>query len=374
MDKIGQWRSFEPAEAGASAEPATEKPAEGTVTRGSWRMALAAFLGIAVLGAAGLALWATTPQPQLLFGAADAASPFYADGTGPIVGGTAAPEELIVDVQGAVVDRGLHRLPAGSRVGDAIAAAGGYSGQVDIRAAAERLNLAERLTDGAKIHVPARGDGAAAAAPTGDAPDAGGPAASVPPVEGGLIEINTATEAQLDTLPGIGPVTAGKIMAAREEAPFTSVDELLGRGVVGPATFEKIRQLVTVGALSAEALEDAARRLAGSGGDLRRAAREPARDAGAHRRGGRRGRRGRRRCACDSAAAARRDGNRRGPDPGPLRTGRLSRAARIGSAAIWIRDRDAAGDVRAQCARPVGWHARRRTPAGRPGARPARRA
>lgn len=251
MDKIGQWRSIEPAEAGAPTEPAAEKPAEGTATRGSWRMALAALLGVAVLASAAAALWATTPQPQLIFGAADAASPFD-DGADPSPGGagTAPPEELIVDVQGAVMERGLHRLPPGSRVGDAIAAAGGYSSQVDIRAAAEKLNLAERLTDGAKIQVPARGDGAVAAAPTA-APaagptDGGDPALTDPPAEGGLIDINTATDAQLDTLPGIGPITAGKIIAAREEAPFTSVDELLGRGVVGPATFEKIRQLVTV--------------------------------------------------------------------------------------------------------------------------------
>ena len=252
MDKIGQWRSIEPVEAGAPTGLAAEKPAEGTATRGSWRMALAALLGVAVLAAAGAALWATTPQPQLIFGAADAA-PTFDDGarsshSGAV--GTAAPAELVVDVQGAVMERGLHSLPPGSRVGDAIAAAGGYSSQVDIRAAAEKLNLAERLTDGAKIQVPARGDGAVAAAPTA-APavgptDGGDPTLPQPPAEGGLIEVNTATEAQLDTLPGIGPVTAGKIIAAREEAPFTSVDELLGRGVVGPATFEKIRQLVTV--------------------------------------------------------------------------------------------------------------------------------
>lgn len=250
MDKIGQWRSIEPAQAGAPAEPAADGPAEGTFARGSWRMALAASLVVAVLAAATAALWATTPQPQLIFGAADAASPF--DDALPSDGSTdAAPlQELIVDVQGAVEQRGLHRLPPGSRVGDAIAAAGGYSPQVDIRAAAEKLNLAERLTDGAKIHVPARGDAAVAAAataaPDGAEPGSGGTPANDAPAGGGLIEINTATDAQLDTLPGIGPVTAGKIIAAREEAPFTSVDELLGRGVVGPATFEKIRQLVTV--------------------------------------------------------------------------------------------------------------------------------
>lgn len=247
MDKVGQWRSIEPAETGAPPEPAAEKPAEGTIMRGPWRMALAVLLGVAVLGATGLVLWATTPQPQLIFGAADAASPVDdRSGTSPGAVGTLAPEELIVDVQGAVMVRGLHRLPAGSRVGDAIAAAGGYSAQVDIRAAAERLNLAERLTDGAKIQVPARGEGAAAVAPTGAAPDGGVPTATEPPAEGGLVEINTASQAQLETLPGIGPVTATEIIAAREQTPFASVDELLGRGVVGPVTFEKIRLLVTV--------------------------------------------------------------------------------------------------------------------------------
>lgn len=247
MDKIGQWRSIEPAETGASAEPAAEKATEGTSTRGSWRMALAAFIGFVVLAAAGLALWATTPQPQLLFGAADAASPFDdVERTDFPASGTAEPTELIVDVQGAVMERGLHRLPPGSRVGDAIAAAGGYSSQVDIRAAAERLNLAERLIDGAKVNVPARGQEAAAAVPTGGAPDGGVSAATEPPAGGGLIEINTASQVQLETLPGIGPVTALEIITAREQTPFTSVDELLGRGVVGPATFEKIRLLVTV--------------------------------------------------------------------------------------------------------------------------------
>jgi competence protein ComEA len=132
-------------------------------------------------------------------------------------------------------------------VGDAIAAAGGYSPQVDVAAAALQLNLAQRLADGDKIQVPARGDTSReppAAAATAQPP---GSPATVDSSSGTLINLNSATEAQLDTLPGIGPVTAGKIIAAREETPFASVDELLGRKVVGPSTFEKLLELVTVG-------------------------------------------------------------------------------------------------------------------------------
>jgi competence protein ComEA len=149
--------------------------------------------------------------------------------------------EIVVDVEGAVVRPGLHRLPFGSRVGDAIAIAGGYSPQVDIDAAAALLNLAESLVDGAKVHVPARGEAVSATTPARE-PGAAGPAGA-----SGLIDINTATSEQLDTLPGIGPVTAAKIIAAREEAPFASVDELLSREVVGSSTFEKLRSLVAAG-------------------------------------------------------------------------------------------------------------------------------
>jgi competence protein ComEA len=148
-------------------------------------------------------------------------------------GATAAPA-LVVDVEGAVAEPGVHHVPAGGRVADAIAAAGGYSTEVDIAAAAGMLNLAALVTDGQKIRVPARGEvasfpGDATAAP-GDAPT-------------GPIDINHATQGELESLPGIGPVTAAKIIAAR---PFGSIDELDARGVVGPSTLEKIRDLITV--------------------------------------------------------------------------------------------------------------------------------
>jgi competence protein ComEA len=133
----------------------------------------------------------------------------------------------------------VHRLRSGSRVGDAIDAAGGYSAQVDLVAAAASLNLASLLTDGAKIHVPIRGD-ATPSKPPGNGSAIGNGAG------GGLINLNTGTAEELDTLPGVGPVTAAKIIAARQQAPFATIDELVARDVLGTAALEKIRALVTV--------------------------------------------------------------------------------------------------------------------------------
>ncbi len=121
-----------------------------------------------------------------------------------------------------------------------MAAAGGFTPAADARAAAS-LNLAAPLVDGSQVSVPERGS----ASVTGPA-SPGADAADGPAVAPGPIDLATATAAQLDTLPGIGPVTAQKILAARDEAPFTSVDDLLKRKVVGPSTFEKIKSLVTV--------------------------------------------------------------------------------------------------------------------------------
>ena len=113
-----------------------------------------------VFALAGAAIWLTLPQPAVRLDIAGAAiaTELFVPGASSGASAVAAAVDIIVDVQGAVASPGLHRLPADSRVGDAIAAAGGYSPLVDIAAAATRLNLAERLTDGAKVQVPARGE------------------------------------------------------------------------------------------------------------------------------------------------------------------------------------------------------------------------
>lgn len=149
--------------------------------------------------------------------------------------GSTAVGGPLVEVSGAVVAPGVYRLPAGSRVIDAISAAGGFGPRVDTVRADREINLASAVTDGAEIRVPSRDDPAAPAAPSGGAGSAG---------TGALVDLNRATEAELDGLPGVGPATVAKIIAAR---PFTAIDELHSKGVVGEKTLEKLRPLVTVG-------------------------------------------------------------------------------------------------------------------------------
>ena len=134
--------------------------------------------------------------------------------------------DVVVDVTGAVRRPGVYRLPAGSRVEDAVARAGGAAGH----AVLEAINLAARLADGQQVVVPSSRPGAAVAA-------AG--AAS----EDGPISLGTATVEQLDTIDGIGPVTAGDIVEYRDEhGGLASVEQLDQVPGIGPATMEALRE------------------------------------------------------------------------------------------------------------------------------------
>jgi competence protein ComEA len=156
----------------------------------------------------------------------------------PAAGGGATDQVIVVEIVGAVPHPGVYRLPAGARVGDLVAVAGGYGGRVDTARAERELNQAARLQDGDQIRVPARGE------PEQSQATGGGPAAAAP--DQGLIDLNSATDAELDALPGIGPVTVAKIVAAREEAPFTTIEDLRTRGLVGQKTFDNIRGSLVV--------------------------------------------------------------------------------------------------------------------------------
>ena len=150
--------------------------------------------------------------------------------------GDIAVRPLVVDVEGAVARPGLVSVPSGGRIGDAIGLAGGFAANADLAAAAGVLNLAQEVTDGLKVVVPTMGVATDARAVAGSSSDA----------SGGPIDLNRATQAQLDSLPGVGPATIAKIVAARDEQPFATIEELRSRGIVGEATFGKLRDLVAV--------------------------------------------------------------------------------------------------------------------------------
>ncbi len=150
--------------------------------------------------------------------------------------GSSEVQMLTVDVEGAVIRPGVYRLPAGSRVDNGITAAGGLSKRADIAAISRLLNRAAKLSDGAKLYIPALGDEAVA---TGQ-PSSAGSSGSIAPA--GVVNINAATQSELESLSGVGPVTAGKIISGR---PYMRLDELVEKKVIGQALFTKIKdQLV----------------------------------------------------------------------------------------------------------------------------------
>ena len=188
----------------------------------------------------------TGPESSGLAFASAAAT--FEPGASPSAGASARGT-IVVDVEGAVAQPGIRELPAGSRVADAIAAAGGYAGDADLAATAASINLAQALDDGVQIRVPRIGEAAPepstgqAAAPGGAAAGSGGGA----PSSGGLVDLNTATPEQLEALPGIGAVTVQKIVAARTERPFASLDDAVQRGVIHRGQLEDIQGLATAG-------------------------------------------------------------------------------------------------------------------------------
>jgi competence protein ComEA len=140
--------------------------------------------------------------------------------------------KLVVHVVGAVRRPGLYRLREGSRIADALARAGGATRKADLTV----VNLAAPLADGVQVVVPGRLPAGAAAS------SASGTSAAAP---SGPVHLNTATLEQLDALPGVGPVTAQKILDYRQQnGGFASVDELDAVPGIGPARMEQLREVV----------------------------------------------------------------------------------------------------------------------------------
>ncbi|HLO32505.1 MAG TPA: helix-hairpin-helix domain-containing protein [Anaerolineales bacterium] len=148
-----------------------------------------------------------------------------------------APTEkpLIVYITGAVPRPGVYALPKDARVQDAISAAGGFLAEAE----KSQINLAALLEDGEKLDVPYI---------EGGSPVLATPGPTIEAVTTELININTASIAELDTLPGIGPTTAQKVIDYREQnGPFVNTEDIINVSGIGPGTYERIKDLITVG-------------------------------------------------------------------------------------------------------------------------------
>ena len=191
------------------------------------RLLAAALLGVLVVAVAWRhASSAPAPAPLRVAPVVPSASPPPRAGQG-----ATAARRLVVDVAGAVRRPGLVHLREGDRVADAIARAGGFARSAERTA----VNLAAPVADGQQVLVSRRGGGGVAAGSGGAGPAPSGP-----------LSLSSATVEQLDELPGVGPVTAHKIVAYRQEhGAFRSVDELDAVPGIGPARLADLRELVT---------------------------------------------------------------------------------------------------------------------------------
>ncbi|MGZ4722145.1 helix-hairpin-helix domain-containing protein [Oryzihumus sp.] len=235
------------ARAGAWVGDRLPAPLQGRVRVGSSQLTVVALLvatalaltawWVAQAGGAGTPLPAAGPaRPLVTEAALSSPAPKAATPAASAVSGEPSPTgTVVVDVTGKVRRPGIATLPAGSRVVDALKAAGGARPGVSLAS----LNLARVLTDGEQVVVGAPAP-AGVAAPAASAPtDGSGPTT--------LVNVNTADQSALETLPGVGPVTAQKILAWRSDnGPFTAVDDLLDVSGIGEATLAEMAPFVTL--------------------------------------------------------------------------------------------------------------------------------
>lgn len=140
---------------------------------------------------------------------------------------------ISVDVSGAVKNPGVYQLQDGSRIEDSIKASGGFTDNANQEYISKYLNMAQKLSDGSKVYVPIEGDQTSTS-------QSGTVAGSSTIAK---VNINTATQAELEALPGIGPVTASNIISGRQ---YQQIEDLLSKKVVSKSVFEKIKDSLVV--------------------------------------------------------------------------------------------------------------------------------
>jgi competence protein ComEA len=198
--------------------------------------AVAAMVGIVVIVA--LLLWKRSAPAAVVAPPAEAPASAVPATAAPGPVQSSPSGSIFVHVAGAVRRPGLYELAPGARVADAIDAAKGPLRRADVDA----LNLAEVLTDGVQVYVVRRGE-----VPPSASPATGAVAAGASPAAPGVIDLNTADQAALEAIPGIGPVKGAAILQHRDQiGSFDSVEQLLDVTGIGPATLEAIRPYVSV--------------------------------------------------------------------------------------------------------------------------------
>lgn len=149
-----------------------------------------------------------------------------------------AKQTIIVDVEGSVLHPGIKTIALEARIEDAIDAAGGFDDSANRAWVAKNMNLAAKLTDGAKIYIPNNEESTTQLRSSSSDGQAGFVAE-----QGSLININSASASELNSLSGVGPVTSQKIIDNR---PYTTIEELLSKKVVGKSVFEKIKDKISL--------------------------------------------------------------------------------------------------------------------------------
>lgn len=187
---------------------------------------------ILLISAVVLVVKATFPSSQVIFTSEASVS---------------AKSKIWIDITGAVIKPGVYEFDEGERIADALTAAGGISADADRDWVAKNLNRAAKLVDGGKIYIPQTTEIAFDQAQSSNVKaqnlNDSGNSRNLLGVTSNLVNINTATQSELEALPGVGPVTTAKIISGR---PYQSVEELITRKIIGKTLYEKLKDLLVV--------------------------------------------------------------------------------------------------------------------------------